>query len=136
MWHTNRKFRFHKLKKAVQFFDFKMRRRKLQTTPQKRRWQLSFKLGYRIQQKSVKLAYPQKDAYLPFSGLFQFKPFFGHFLLLLEIETKLIKFRTKRRVKQAKFLQSKLVCCCGAKQQSKIYCIFEKVLRHSARSKG
>ena len=38
---------------------------------------------------------PLKDGYTHFSGLFQFQPYFGHYLLDLEIGTKLIKLCPK-----------------------------------------
>ena len=43
---------------------------------------------------------PLKDAHVRFYALFQFQLFFGHFLLLSEIKTKLIKFCTKLQMKQ------------------------------------
>ena len=42
--------------------------------------------------------------YMWFSGLFQFLPFFGHFLSDLERKTKFIKIWTKFQIKQVKFL--------------------------------
>ena len=48
----------------------------------------------------------RKTHYICFYRLFWLSNFFEHVLLLLEIETKLIKFCTKLQVKQAKVLLS------------------------------
>ena len=60
-----------------------------------------------------------------FPGIFQFQPFLGHLLSLLELKTNFIKFCTKFQVKQAKFLpRSKPVqrkCLCFFKSFQKAF---------------
>ena len=56
-----------------------------------------------------------------FSGFFQFQPFLGYLLLLLEIKTKLVKLCTKFQVKRVKFSPSKF---SSANQYSESACIF------------
>ena len=52
---------------------------------------------------------PPNDANWRFSGLLQFQPFFGHFLLSLQEKTKFIKICTKFRVKETNFLPSRCI---------------------------
>ena len=59
--------------------------------------------------------------YMWFSILFQFQPFFGHFLSLLERRTNFIKFWTKFWIKQMKLLPSRctsLLLCIKPVQQN------------------
>ena len=68
--------------------------------------------GYSMDSSSSNLtsntsSYPQNATCMRLSGLFQFQPFFVHFLSLFQIKTKFIKFCTKFFEKPTTFFPSK-----------------------------
>ena len=65
-----------------------------------------FRDSPRILDQSVNPQTPNATC-LWFSGLFQFQPLFGHFLPVLELETKFIKFCTKFWIKEVRFQPSR-----------------------------
>ena len=69
----------------------------------------------------------QKMHICVFTDYFSFSQFFGRFLLLLEIKTKIIKFCTKFQVKQGKFLLFKCTSLLLHRKPAKLPAVFQNL---------